>query len=55
MEVSEQAGKRAKKVVIHKNTIVTPKGREKMVRRLDCMVAAVVAAGFGVSLYIARK
>lgn len=39
----------------HKNARLTPKGREEMIRRLDNMPAAVVAAGFGVSLRTVRK
>ena len=39
----------------HKNAKLTPRGREEMVRRLDSMRAAVVAAGFGVSLRTVRK
>ena len=39
----------------HKNAKLTPRGREEMVRRLDSMPAAVVAAGFGVSLRTVRK
>ena len=39
----------------HKNAKLTPRGREEMVRRMDSMPAAAVAAGFGVSLRTARK
>ena len=39
----------------HKNAKLTPRGREEMVRRLDSMPAAAVAAGFGVSLRTVRK
>ena len=39
----------------HKNARLTPKGREEMVRRLDSMPVAAVAAGFGVSLRTVRK
>ena len=39
----------------HKKAKLTPRGREEMVRRLDSMPAAAVAAGFGVSLRTVRK
>ena len=40
---------------IHKNAKLTPKGREEMVRRLQTQPAAVVAAGFGISVRTAHK
>ncbi len=39
----------------HKNAKLTAKGREEMVRRLEHSPAAIVAAGFGVSVRTARK
>ena len=39
----------------HKNAKLTAKGREEMVRRMYFQPAAVVAAGFGVSVRTARK
>ena len=39
----------------HKNAKLTPRGREEMIRRMETMPAAAVAAGFGVSLRTARK
>jgi transposase InsO family protein len=39
----------------HKNAKLTAKGREEMVRRMHFQPAAVVAAGFGVSVRTARK
>lgn len=39
----------------HKNAKLTARGREEMIRRMGCQPAAVVAAGFGVSLRTARK
>lgn len=39
----------------HKNAKLTARGREEMVRRMGEMLAATVAAGFGVSLRTARK
>ena len=56
LEVPTQTNKRTRKRVnSHKNARLTPKGREEMIRRLDSMPAAVVAAGFGVSLRTVRK
>lgn len=56
LEVPTQINKRTRKRVnSHKNARLTPKGREEMIRRLDNMPAAVVAAGFGVSLRTVRK
>ena len=39
----------------HKNTKLTFKSREELVRRMRCEPAATVAAGFGVSVRTARK
>ena len=56
LEVTTQTNKPARRRVnSHKNAKLTPRGREEMVRRLDSMPAAVVAAGFGVSLRTVRK
>ena len=56
LEVTRQTNKQAReRVNSHKNAKLTPRGREEMVRRMDSMPAAAVAAGFGVSLRTARK
>ena len=56
LEVTTQTNKPARRRVnSHKNAKLTPRGREEMVRRLDSMPAAAVAAGFGVSLRTVRK
>ena len=56
LEVTRQTNKRARKRVnSHKNAKLAPRGRKEIVRRMDSMPAAAVAAGFGVSLRTARK
>ena len=56
LEVTAQTNKRVReRVNSHKNAKLAPRGREEMVRRMDNMPAAAVAAGFGVSLRTARK
>ena len=56
LEVARLTNKQVwKRVNSHKNAKLTPRGREEMVRRLDSMPAAAIAAGFGVSLRTARK